>query len=330
MLLNLLNNAIKFTDKGDVFPAHLDGTASGDGAVGGPNPNSFFDNGFRARCAREKKDQLFQSFSQLDASTTRRHGGTGLGLAISKQLVELMGGRIWVESFTPGAGATFLFTISVAVPPTASLATLGMPLGGIADPGHFAGRRILVVDDNAVNRKVLQAQIASWRMTAIVPQIPDEGLRLLNDGSKYDLAILDLSLPDIDGISLARALRTDKRFRTLPLILFTSIVPLLQSQRDGVRALGFAEVLAKPIKPSLLQSGILRVLGGKQVTAAQPRSAPSFELSFASEFPLRILLVDDNLTNRKLGKKVLEQLGYSVDLAENGQQSVEAARQQAY
>ena len=137
-------------------------------------------------------------------------------------------------------------------------------------------------------------------------------------------------MPDIDGISLARALRTDKRFRTLPLILFTSIIPLLQSQRDGVRALGFAEVLAKPIKPSLLQSAILRVLGGKQVTAAQPRSAPSFELSFASEFPLRILLVDDNQTNRKLGKKVLEQLGYSVELAENGQQSVEAARQQAY
>ncbi len=167
VLLNLLNNAIKFTDKGDVFlrismeqPAE-----TGQSADLIRIRFSITDSG--PGVPEEKKDQLFQSFSQLDASTTRRHGGTGLGLAISKRLVELMGGRIWVES-TPGAGATFLFTISVAVPPTASLATLGMPLGGIADPGNFAGRRILVVDDNAVNRKVLQAQIASWRMTAIV------------------------------------------------------------------------------------------------------------------------------------------------------------------
>jgi signal transduction histidine kinase/DNA-binding response OmpR family regulator len=328
VLLNLLNNAIKFTEKGDVFlrvsvervqTSHADGRVVLCFAVSDSGPG----------VPEDKKDRLFQSFSQVDASTTRRHGGTGLGLAISKRLVELMGGRIWIES-TPGAGATFRFTI-LAADSERSGSRQQKPEAATGDPIALGGRRILVVDDNDVNRRVLQAQTSSWNMIPVTAADPEEGLRRLNDGSHYDLAILDLNMPDIDGIGLARALRTDERHRALPLVLFTSVVPLSQAQRDSVRALGFAEVLAKPIKPSSLQSALVRVLGGEcQVTVAAPRPAPSIDLSFALEFPLRILLVDDNQTNRKLGKKVLERLGYGIDLAENGQEGFEAVRRQPY
>ncbi len=325
VLLNLLNNATKFTEKGDVFlkvsvlqaaqhapegraVLHFEVTDSGPGIPA------------------DKMGMLFQSFSQLDASTTRRHGGTGLGLAISKRLVELMDGRIWAESM-PGQGATFLFTIKVGVN------TLALPADAtkFGDPLSLKGRRILVIDDNEVNRKVLQAQISSWQMTPVMALSPAEGLRLLNEGGQYDLAILDLSMPEIDGIDLARTLRSDERHRLLPLVLFTSVVPLSQTQRDGVRALGFAEVISKPIKSSALQAAVLRVIGGeRQATTAPQHATSTIDLDFALHFPLRILLVDDNQTNRKLGDKVLRRLGYEIKLAANGAEAVEAARATRY
>jgi CheY-like chemotaxis protein len=172
---------------------------------------------------QDKMDKLFQSFGQLDASTTRRYGGTGLGLVISKRIVELMAGQIWVES-PPGQGATFIFTTRMSVPQIPAVAASGEEP---AEPGTLNGRRILLVDDNAVNRKVLQAQTTSWGMKAVVASSPAEGLQLLQDGSHYDLAILDLSMPETDGLGFAQMIRADERSRTLPLILFTSVVPLL-------------------------------------------------------------------------------------------------------
>jgi signal transduction histidine kinase/CheY-like chemotaxis protein len=262
VLLNLLNNAIKFTEKGDVFRR----VSRDEPAASAPIPLRFAISDSGPGVPEGKKDKLFQSFSQLDASTTRRHGGTGLGLAISKKLVELMGGRIWVDS-EPGPGATFIFTISAA-PVAGVLATAAEPADAIADPAQFKGRRILVVDDNRVNRRVLRAQIASWHMTPVIAADPEEGLRFLSDGGHYDLAILDLTMPEVDGIGLARALRAEERHRALLLVFFTSVVPLSQTQRESVRALGFAEVLAKPIKPSALQNAVQRVLGGGSRGAA--------------------------------------------------------------
>jgi signal transduction histidine kinase/CheY-like chemotaxis protein len=326
VLLNLLNNAIKFTEKGDVFLAVSVDPDAGTVAKGRVLLRfAVSDSGPGIPPA--KMDKLFQSFSQLDASTTRRHGGTGLGLAISKRLVDLMGGRIWAES-PPGQGATFVFTIDVAAVPSRMRDDAA---DGAGEPMALKGRRILVVDDNAVNRKVLQAQITSWGMTPIMASTPAEGIRLLHDGSRYDLAILDLNMPDMDGIGLARSLRRDTQNQSLPLILFTSVVPLSQMQRDSVRALGFAEVLAKPIRPSALQAATIRVIGGKrQVTAVAQPAASAIDPNFAQQFPLRILLVDDNQTNRKLGKKVCERLGYTIAIADNGAEAVEAVRNSEY
>lgn len=326
VLLNLVNNAIKFTEKGDVFlRVSIDEVEHGESQARAVLRFAVTDSG--PGVPEEKRDKLFQSFSQLDASTTRKHGGTGLGLAISKKLVELMGGRIWVES-PEGGGAAFVFTITATLP---YAAIHDGPDTTAENPVYLEGRRILVVDDNDINRKVLQAQLTSWHMTPVLAASPEEGSRLLDGGEFYDLAILDLTMPGVDGIGFARALRADQRYRTLPLVLFTSVVPLSQSQRDSVRALEFAEVLAKPIKPSALQNALVRVLGEeRQVIVAAPPPTPSIDSSFAKEFPLHILLVDDNRTNRKLGQKVLGRLGYEIDLAENGLESVEVARKHAY
>ena len=321
VLLNILNNAIKFTEAGDVFlKVSEDRVAAGKGD-GFVLRFSVKDSG--PGIPASKMDQLFQSFGQLDASTTRRYGGTGLGLAISKRIVELMGGRIWAES-PPGAGATFTFTARMGLPKGS---TDTGPADGPAEPKTLEGRRILLVDDNAVNRKILQAQTSAWGMTAVVAASPEEGLKLLHDGSHYDLAILDLSMPDMDGLGFGQLIRADERSRALPLILFTSVVPLSQTQREKVRALSFAEVLAKPIKPSALQAAILRVLGGERPVMPPPQpTALKMDQGFAQEFPLRILLVDDNQTNRKLGKKVLERLGYEIALANDGAEAVAAVK----
>jgi signal transduction histidine kinase/CheY-like chemotaxis protein len=325
VLLNILNNAIKFTDKGDVVLR-----VSEEQRSAGENDVAVLrfavtDSG--PGIPPDKIGKLFQSFGQLDASTTRRYGGTGLGLAISKRIVELMEGRIWVES-PPGEGATFIFTIQVGVPEPSAVA------GGTeerAENGTLQGRRILLVEGNAVNRNILQAQTSSWGMAAVVASSPAEAVSLLQDASSYDLAILDLSMPGTDGLGFAQMIRREERSRTLPLILFTSVVPLPEEQRERVRDLNFAEVLAKPIKPSALRAAVLRVIGGEQPVAPPPqRSAASIDAGFAEEFPLRILLVDDNQTNRKLGKKILERLGYEVDLANDGAQAVAAATAGTY
>jgi len=272
-------------------------------------------------------DLLFRSFSQIDGSTTRRYGGTGLGLAISKRLVELMGGRIWAESEV-GKGTTFLFTAMMAT----NDAQQAADDGDHSSATTLSGRHVLVVDDNEVNQKVLQAQLSSWGMTSTVVGAPRDSLELLGGDSRFDAAILDFSMPEVDGIGLARMIRGEPGGKSLPLVLFTSVVPLSQAQRDGVQALGFAEVLSKPIKTSHLQSALLRIVSGERrivpATAAEPDPVESG--NFASVYPLRILLVDDNQTNRKLGKKVLERLGYIIDLANDGAESVEAVRKHVY
>ena len=321
VLLNILNNAIKFTERGDVFLKVSE--EPGQAAEQNTTVLRFAVTDSGPGIPPDKMDKLFQSFGQLDASTTRRYGGTGLGLAISKRIVELMEGRIWVES-PLGQGATFIFTVRVGVPQRSAVEEA-------AEPRMLEGRRILLVDDNEVNRKILQAQTSSWGMTAVVACSPAEGVGLLQDGSQYDLAILDLSMPDMDGLGFAQMIRSDERHRQLPLILFTSVVPLSQAQRDRVMALRFAEVLAKPIKSTSLRAALLRVIEGERTVPPPPQpSAASIDAGFAGEFPLRILLVDDNQTNRKLGRKILERLGYEIDLANDGGQAVEAARTGAY
>ena len=326
VMINLVNNAIKFTDRGDVFVTV--GQEQGAPWVPGQEVTLRFqvkDSG--PGIPPDKMDKLFQSFSQLDASTTRRHGGTGLGLAISRRLVELMGGRIWAES-TPEQGATFAFVIRVGTLPFVEASSRAE---AEVLPSVLEGRRILIVDDNEVNRKVLHAQVTSWGMAPTVVPTPAEGLTLLGTAPGFDLAILDLNMPETDGIGLASEIRKTTAAAELPLILYTSLVPLSKSQRDRVRDLGFAEVLAKPIKASQLQATIQRVLGQGLVRRARPSPVATSEMAdFAVKHPLRVLLVDDNMTNRKLGTKVLQRLGYHPDLANDGAEAVSRVGETAY
>ncbi|WP_431299866.1 response regulator [Tabrizicola sp. BL-A-41-H6] len=310
VLLNLLNNAIKFTEGGDVFLKVALADQTGPGVT---LQFSVSDSG--PGIPADKMDRLFKSFSQLDASTTRRHGGTGLGLAISHRFVELMGGRIWAES-PPGQGATFHFTVQADAVEGGSVRSGDLPV--------LKGRRVLVVDDNKVNRKVLEAQLSAWDITPVMARTAAEGLRRVAEDGPFDLAILDLSMPDMDGIGLAQALRAGANQPDLPLILFTSVVPLSEEQRAQTRALRFAETLTKPIKPSALQTAILDILGAT-APQARPQTAPvRSDTGLATRHPLRILLVDDNGTNRKLGQKMLERLGYAPDLAKDGAEAVAA------
>jgi CheY-like chemotaxis protein len=160
---------------------------------------------------------------------------------------------------------------------------------------------------------------------------PVDAIRLLETGETFDLAILDLNMPETDGLGLAARIRRYETSRALPLILYTSLVPLQPNHKDKVRALGLAEVLAKPIKASHLQAAIHRVLGGDPQRDVRPGREPTAEIAhFAERHPLRILLVDDNMTNRKLGQKVLERLGYRADLANDGAQALDQLDQGTY
>ncbi len=230
--------------------------------------------------------RLFQSFSQADASTTRKYGGTGLGLAISRRLAELMGGRMWAESAGPGQGSTFRFTIAA---PSAELpAQQRREFVGVQP--QLQDRRVLIVDDNATNRRVLNLQTAKWGMAPRDSESPLEALRWIEAGDPFDVAILDMHMPQMDGLALARrikALRPD-----LPLVLFSS----LGRREVGDDAALFSAFLAKPIHQSHLFDTLIGLLAhdiASQRPAAGTRS--QIDTGLAERHPLRILLAEDNV-----------------------------------
>ena len=206
-------------------------------------------------------DRLFASFSQVDASTTRRYGGTGLGLAISKRLVELMGGTMWVES-EEGKGSTFHIGLPVeaAEVPTRVAVQSALP--------QLAGKRILVVDDNATNREIVARHARSWGMEAVAIASPSEALARIEEGETFDVAVLDLVMPEMDGLALAREIRRHRDERELPLVLLTSLGRLPQAQSSGE----FAVQLAKPVKASQLYNALVKALA-EHVAAAGGRRA---------------------------------------------------------
>ena len=266
---------------------------------------------------KDRMDRLFKSFSQVDASTTRRHGGTGLGLAISKRLAMLMGGDIWVES-VEGNGTTFSFTIRAPTAPAPKYAQLSLK------KAELAGKHLLIVDDNATNRRVLTLQVQSWAMTADATESPAEALRLIASGDVYDAAVLDMNMPEMSGIELALKIRALGAAGTLPVILLSSLVPLSDRARKDIEQIGFAAMLPKPIKPSPLLNAFMGIFAGAHIRAVKPerRRVPVIDSTMATRLPLRILLVDDNATNRKLGAMVLERLGYRIEVAEDGREAV--------
>jgi PAS domain S-box-containing protein len=305
VLLNLLSNGVKFTEAGEVVVV---ADAEATGADSHRLRLSVRDTGIGI--PPDRMDRLFTSFSQLDASTTRRFGGTGLGLAISKRLVELMGGTISVES-EQGSGSTFRITVPVtaAEVPNPIPLTDGLPL--------LAGKRILVVDDNATNREIVTRHARSWEMEPVPVELPTEALALIEAEEPFDVAVLDMMMPGMDGLALAREIRSRRSEQDLPLLLLTSLGRVPEAQLAGV----FSAQLAKPLKASQLYNALVQVL-----TAGAPGEETGEVTTDGRQAmsSLRILLAEDNPMNQKVALRLLERLGYSADTAWNGLEALEA------
>jgi CheY-like chemotaxis protein/HPt (histidine-containing phosphotransfer) domain-containing protein len=320
ILINLLNNAVKFTDKGEVVLS-VDGKAleSGDRVVGGKYQLHFAVRDSGIGIPQDRLGRLFESFSQVDASTTRRYGGTGLGLAISKRLSELMGGTIWVESRV-GEGSTFHFTIQAEQ--AAGLA----PAHERGAPPQLHGRRVLIVDDNATNRHILVRQAKSWGILARDTASPAQALEWIRRGDPFDLAILDMQMPEMDGGTLAEEIRRHRDARALPLVLLTSLGSWEELQGD----VEFAASLTKPIKPSQLYATLMSVFSPAPagVQAPAPQEGPVERL--AERVPLRILVAEDNAVNQQLLLLLLRKLGYQADMAADGFEALQALEREPY
>lgn len=338
VLVNLLSNAVKFTEKGEVILAvsregeEREGMAGERGSEGAP-PLPPVTLHFVVRdtgigIPPERVERLFQSFSQVDASTTRRFGGTGLGLAISRRLTELMGGKIWVESpvaSSPGVGgvgSAFHFTIQADV---ASAAAARAYQRGFQP--RLAGKRALIVDDNATNRRILSLQTQAWGMAAHQTGSPGEALDWLRRGDPFDVAFLDLQMPDMDGVALAAEIRRLRSPSALPLVMLSSLGKR-EAQAEGGE---WAAFLLKPIKASQLYDVLAGLFGAEAQEAPTGQAdKPRFESDMGQRHPLRILLAEDNPVNQKLALRLLERMGYRADLAANGLEVLQALRRQPY
>ena len=317
VLLNLLSNAVKFTEKGEVV---LTVRVEGDEQAEAGSQLHFTVRDTGIGLAEAGLSRLFQKFSQADSTTTRKYGGTGLGLAISKLLAELMGGNMWAESDGPGQGSRFHFTIDCQP----VLLPRGSRRDFIGEQAALKGRRVLVVDDNATNRRILALQTARWGMVVQDTESPAQALEMLKTAA-FDAAIVDMHMPGMDGAMLAQAIR--EAGHTLPLVLFTSL-----GRKEGADAV-FAATLAKPLRQSALHDTLMGLLAGDKAAAARPRTAtdkPKLDAGMAERHPLRILLAEDNVVNQKLALRLLSQMGYRADLASNGIEAIECVERQPY
>jgi signal transduction histidine kinase/DNA-binding response OmpR family regulator len=338
ILLNLLSNAVKFTEKGEVvltvsvdrkksIPVNKYTSKQSDEERILPVSVSTCVLNFTVRdtgigLSEEGMSRLFQSFSQADSSTTRKYGGTGLGLAISKRLAEMMGGTMWAESEGLGLGATFSFTIHASIAELPS----GAHREFIGEQSELRGKRVLIVDDNATNRRILNVQTSKWGMVARETAFPEEAVQWIHQGENFDVAILDMHMPEMDGVQLAKRLRASDAH--LPMVLFSS----LGRREAGVDESLFAAYLTKPIKQSQLFDTLAGLFMESKVRDQKPVVTERFKLDpeFAARHPLKILLAEDNAVNQKLALRLLEQMGYRADVASNGLEAVESVARQKY
>jgi CheY-like chemotaxis protein len=270
----------------------------------------------------ERQGRLFQSFSQVDASTTRRFGGTGLGLAISRRLAELMGGTMWVESEgVPGKGSTFHFTIRVPVVP----AIAPRPHLRSVQP-HLEGKRVLIVDDNATNRHILSRQVQAWGMLPRDTASAGEALSWVRRGDPFDVALLDVQMPEMDGRELTAEIRRVRDAGQLPIVILSSIGPR-EERWDGIE---LAAYLLKPVKSSQLYNTLVGIFAAEEAPAPAEPGELRFDGEMGKRHPLSILLAEDNVTNQRLALLVLERLGYRADVAANGLEVLQSLRRQPY
>jgi signal transduction histidine kinase/CheY-like chemotaxis protein len=336
ILINLLGNSVKFTEKGEVVVSVS--------RIPGPDVPASFQDASRSRPAENERKvtlkfavrdtgigvpadrmgRLFQSFTQADSSTSRKYGGTGLGLAISKRLTGMMGGNLWAESSgVAGEGSTFFFTIqtqAVEMPERSRRDVRGLQ-------PNLSGKRALIVDDNATNRRILTLQLQNWGMQTRDSEFPAEAIKWIRQGDSFDLAILDMHMPDMDGVTLAKEIRKLRDSAALPLVLFSSLGRREANVDTGL----FAGFLGKPIKPSHLFDTLAGLFADQKVEEqkAAPQK-PQIDPEMAKKHPLRILLAEDILVNQKLALRLLQNMGYRADVASNGIEAVQSVERQPY
>jgi signal transduction histidine kinase/ligand-binding sensor domain-containing protein/DNA-binding response OmpR family regulator len=313
ILMNLVSNAVKFTRKGEVF-LHV--------AVSRQLSREDLELVFTVRdtgigIPPHKVHRLFKAFSQVDASTTRQYGGTGLGLVICDKLVSLMGGQISVDS-QEGVGTSFRFTIAtrrgvmVALPQVTKL------------PPELTGKRVLIIDDNETNLRILEKQLSKWGMHPSRSTSGREAMHMLGEGRRFDLVITDMRMPDMNGAMLAKAML--QQLPDLPLILLSSSWDETIPDRDVL----FKSVLHKPVRQQQLMGTLLEVLQEQNEHKEPARVRKQMDPGFAAEYPLRILVAEDNPVNQKLVEHILTKLGYTPTLATNGREAVDKSLLHAY
>ena len=304
ILVNLIGNAIKFTDQGEILISvkHL-------AEKQGKHQLEFSVEDTGIGIPEDKIDRLFRSFSQVDSSTTRKYGGTGLGLAICKRLIELMDGRISVKS-VEGKGTTFFFNIWVEEGDESLV-------GAHHFPNHtYDGKLVLLVDDNATNLRILEMQCESFQLETIGTQSPLQALKWIEEGKRFDLAIIDMQMPEMTGTELARNIRSVYDKTELPLIMLASAVDDSESGKQY-----FNHFLTKPCKKITLHKSIHTILEGREAKREE-KSIPAV-LPTPRE-KLKILVVEDHNINQMVILSILERLGFTADLASNGLEAVKA------
>jgi signal transduction histidine kinase/CheY-like chemotaxis protein/HPt (histidine-containing phosphotransfer) domain-containing protein len=323
VLVNLLSNAVKFTEQGEVVLS-----VSGEATDGARMESGAWELRFSVRdtgigIQPEGMARLFQSFSQIDASMTRRYGGTGLGLAISKRLTEMMGGAMWAESEGLDKGSTFHFTLLTEAAP-------GITPAAQRDAApYLKGKRLLIVDDNATNRQILTLQAQAWGIESQATGDPLEALEWIRQGQLFDAVLLDLQMPTMDGLTLAAEMRKHRAAEGLPLLMLTSV-----GRHEGPTTVKFAASLSKPVKASQLYDVLAVIFAGGSEQADGLRREKKPVVRFDSEMgkrnPLHILVAEDNSVNQKLALSLLARLGYRADVAGNGLEALEAVERQGY
>jgi signal transduction histidine kinase/ligand-binding sensor domain-containing protein/DNA-binding response OmpR family regulator len=318
VLINLISNAIKFTKKGEIFVSVRLISISDDNQI---------ELGFDIKdtgigIPADKLHRLFKAFSQVDSSTTRQYGGTGLGLVISEQLVRLMGGLISVESEI-GKGSTFRFSIHSQKSMLPELPHENYDMNG------FANFKVLAVDDNDTNCRIVKAQLEQWKLNPVIVKSGEQALKALSEANDFKLVITDMQMPSMDGIQLATIIRSE--YPELPIMLLSSVNYILHKDHPNL----FCSILTKPAKQHILFKHIVKELSRHVNSAVGEHQQPdtikrALPENFSEMYPLNILVAEDNQMNQKLIMKILSKLGYEVDLAVDGLEALESVNKKTY
>ena len=314
VLINLVGNAFKFTTQGEIF---IDVRSLNTNEEGLVLQFAIRDTGIGIPA--DKIDKLFKAFSQVDSSTTRKYGGTGLGLAISEKLIHLMGGGINVVSKVR-VGTTFSFTIKAKAGTKSERTYVNL------NTGNLKNKKILVVDDNATNRSILETQLEQWDFIPALAESADQALEKLKAGERFDLIITDMNMPVMDGVELAKNIRSLQP--KVPLILLSSVGSEQLKKAQGL----FNRVLTKPTKHHTLYKHIIDQLKGNEVVTPQPPTAAAnqFSKDMAERYPLDILIAEDNFVNQKVIIHILQKMGYKPDVTANGHEVLDAVAKKNY